>query len=123
MRKIFLVDNDPVLVDSVKDYLEMQGYHVLTANNGLTAKVMLGSQKPDLIILDVDMPVMNGLELLEYLRAGPMASPIPIILLSGVPSAVVAPTLEGKILVSHIKKPVEPDDLLSLVRHYLPPPD
>lgn len=118
--KIFIIDDDPELVSSLKDFLELRGYHIFTATNGLTAKVMINTHKPDLLILDIDMPVMNGIDLLEHVRSTPEGQTLPVIVLTGVSSAIVSPALEGKAYLSHIKKPVEPNDLLSLLKHYLP---
>ncbi len=66
------------------------------------------------------MPIMNGLSILELLRADAATKNIPVILMTGVTSARVYPVVAGKALVTHVKKPVEPEDLLSIVRHYIP---
>jgi len=73
-----------------------------------------------LIILDVDMPVTNGLQALDKLRADPATKQIPVILMTGMVSGQVYPVIQNMPHVSHVKKPVDPDDLLSIVRHYIP---
>ncbi len=114
------MDDDARLVTSLKDFLQLHGFQVGVASNGMMAKVVVAAQKPALVILDVDMPMMNGLQALDVLRALPGMQALPVILMTGVASAQVSPSLEGKPRVSHVKKPVEPADLLSIIRHYIP---
>ena len=66
----------------VKDYLELQGYEVTTADNGKKALKVLGEQIPDMIICDVMMPEMDGYALIEQVRQDPRTSWIPVMFLS-----------------------------------------
>ncbi len=79
---ILVVDDDPDIVAIAKIILEGEGYGVQTANNGLDMFSRLEEQKPDLIILDIMMPRMDGLEVLERLRGTAETSSIPVILLT-----------------------------------------
>ncbi len=65
---ILVVDDNPDMLDIAKTILEGSGYGVQTANNGLDIFSRLEEQKPDLIILDVMMPQMDGLEVLRQLK-------------------------------------------------------
>jgi len=65
--KILVVDDDLSISRSYQKYLESEGYIVFTANNGKEGKIKIDKEQPDLVLLDINMPVKNGLELLEEL--------------------------------------------------------
>jgi len=77
-----VVDDNPDAVTQVKTILEREGFGVQTAYNGLEVFSRLEEQKPDLIILDVMLPQMDGLEVLERLKGTAKTSSIPVILLT-----------------------------------------
>ncbi len=81
-RTIMVVDDDPDIVTIVKTILEVKGYVVQSASSGQEVLSLLKEQKPDLIILDVMMPQMDGLEVLTRLKGNPATSSIPVILLT-----------------------------------------
>jgi CheY-like chemotaxis protein len=120
---ILVIDDDKHLVELLQQYLEAQGYVVYTALDGLQAHPLAQARQPALIILDVDMPITNGLKALEQLRADPKTNSIPVIMLTGVVSSRVFPQIEKMPRVSHIKKPVQLEDLLSMVHVYIPEGD
>ncbi len=70
MKKILVVDDEPKIVQLVRDYLERAGFRVLTAPNGKTALALAHSEKPDLIILDLGLPEMDGLDVTRTLAQG-----------------------------------------------------
>jgi two-component system alkaline phosphatase synthesis response regulator PhoP len=63
--KILIVDDEPNIVQTLKDRLEMNDYRILTACNGNEGLQKALAEKPDIILLDVMMPIMDGLEMLE----------------------------------------------------------
>jgi len=79
---ILVADDDPDIVALSKTILEGEGYVVQTAYNGLEVFSRLEEQKPDLIILDIMMPHMDGLEVLERLKGTAETSSIPVILMT-----------------------------------------
>jgi DNA-binding response OmpR family regulator len=81
-RTIMLVDDDPEIVAVVRTMLEQNGYNVRCAYSGMQLFAALAEQKPDLIILDVMMPNLDGLEVLARLKGVPGTSSIPVILLT-----------------------------------------
>ena len=117
---ILVIDDDKHLVELIQQYLEAQGYVVYTALDGLHAHPMAQVRQPALIVMDVDMPITNGITALEQLRADPRTQNIPVIMLTGVVSSRIFPVVENMPRVSHIKKPVSLEDLHSMVRHYIP---
>ncbi len=81
-KTIMLVDDDPELVAVVRTILEHNEFKVRCAYSGLQLFAALAEQKPDLIILDVMMPHIDGLEVLSRLKGVPGTSSIPVILLT-----------------------------------------
>ena len=84
MAKILLVDDDPLLVRMYQKKLENDGYTVATADDGDVALTQVSAFKPDLILLDVMMPRVNGFQVLSRLKANQETSNIPVILLTNV---------------------------------------
>jgi DNA-binding response OmpR family regulator len=78
-RTVLLVDDEPTLVATVKYNLERDGFQVLTAGDGETAMNLARSRRPDLVILDLMLPVMDGLEVCRLLRR---ESTLPILMLT-----------------------------------------
>ena len=80
--RILIADDEMEVIDLVQMVLEMEGYEVLSAINGEDALAQIREQKPDLVLLDVHMPKMNGLDVLIHLQDDPATARIPIIVLS-----------------------------------------
>ena len=81
-KTIMVVDDNPDIITIVKTILEGKGYSVLSASGGAELLNMLKGQKPDLIILDIMMPEMDGLEVLSRLKAVSETATVPVILLT-----------------------------------------
>lgn len=81
-KKLLLIDDDPNLILLVKDYLEFNGYEVITANHGREAIKILEQDTPDLIICDVMMPEMDGYNFVQEIRQNPSLEWLPVIFLS-----------------------------------------
>jgi CheY-like chemotaxis protein len=82
MPKILVVDDNPDAIAIVRSALEARGYAVNTADRGATALESVTSDRPDVILLDIMMPDMSGLEVLERLKATPATAGIPVILVT-----------------------------------------
>ncbi len=113
---ILVVDDEPKIVKQARDYLERSGFRVVTAADGQTALAVARDQRPDLIVLDLNLPGMDGLDVCRALRRG---SDVPIIMLT----ARVAETdrLIGLELGAddYITKPFSPRELVARVRAVL----
>lgn len=81
-KKVLVTDDSPSIVQAACDELEALGYEVEVAYNGSEALERLQTFKPDIIILDIEMPKMRGDEVAEKLRANPEFSSIPLIALT-----------------------------------------
>ena len=123
-KLILLVDDDPDFVAAVKVILEKGGYDVNVAYDGKEGLEAVAEQRPDLIVLDVMMPVMNGHEACAKLKADEKTSGIPIILLTAVADRVATSTYTHRDMLEseaedYMPKPVEPDELLERVKSWL----
>jgi two-component system alkaline phosphatase synthesis response regulator PhoP len=81
-QKILVVDDEPVLLDTLVYNLQQEGYQVITAADGGSALEATRSERPDLIILDVMLPEMDGLEVCRQLRREKSSATIPILMLT-----------------------------------------
>ena len=79
---IIAVDDEPALRELLKDILEKEGYQVFSAENGKLAMDVVDAHPPDLILLDLHMPVMNGFEFFRWLKTRDVYSNVPVIFLS-----------------------------------------
>jgi DNA-binding response OmpR family regulator len=116
---ILVVDDDPLVVGIVERKLRAQGYTVETANDGRAGLYRVRALRPDLIVLDIMMPVLDGRTVLSELQADPVLAKIPVIMLT-------ARRLEGDILDTlklgasdFITKPFSPDELAARVARLL----
>jgi len=81
-HKVLIVDDEPDAVIATKRALEADGYNVIEANNGVMAFDVLKSDIPDVILLDVMMPDMDGFEVCRRLKEEPLYESIPVIMLT-----------------------------------------
>jgi DNA-binding response OmpR family regulator len=81
-RRVLVVDDDPRLLHIVAMYLGIEGYDVGMAANGEDGLAEVGKQRPDLIILDIMMPGMDGIEACRQIRANPDTAEIPVLMFS-----------------------------------------
>ncbi|KAA3642838.1 MAG: response regulator [Chloroflexi bacterium] len=115
-EKILVVDDDPVNLKMAASVLAKEGFAVLTAENGLLALSAVQDSKPDLIVLDVMMPELNGYEAATKLRKDPETANIPIILLTALDS------IEEKIkgfeagADDYMAKPFQPEELVARIQ-------
>lgn len=79
---ILLVDDDPLIIRMYEAHFKREGFRVLTASNGEEALVQIAKERPDIILLDVMMPKMNGVETLKKLKSDDHTSGIPVIMLT-----------------------------------------
>jgi DNA-binding response OmpR family regulator len=80
---VLVVDDHAPTVDVIRDALAPQGFEVISAVNGAECLAAVAQEEPDLVILDIHMPVLNGLDTLRLLRQGVGEDNLPVIMLSG----------------------------------------
>ena len=116
MKTVLVVDDEPKIVQLARDYLERAGLNVLAASDGKTALAALRAEKPDLLILDLGLPQMDGLDVTRAIRK---ESNVPIIMLTA--RNEEADKLVGLELGAddYITKPFSPKELVARVRAVL----
>jgi two-component system, cell cycle response regulator DivK len=87
MAKILIVEDDELVVKAYKRKLELAKYEIEIAVNGIEGLEMARQLKPDLILLDILMPQLNGIEVLKRIKADPELKAIPVIVLTNVASS------------------------------------
>jgi len=116
MKTILIVDDEPKIVKLVRDYLERAGFRVRAAVDGKTALWLARTEKPDLIVLDLGLPLVDGLDVTRELRK---VSSVPIIMLTG--RSEETEKLIGLELGAddYITKPFSPKELVARIRTVL----
>jgi two-component system alkaline phosphatase synthesis response regulator PhoP len=122
--KILLVDDDIDFVEATKVILESKPYEVIVAGNGDEGLRKAREEKPDLILMDVIMPVKDGFTAAEQLKKDPQLSKIPTLMLTAFAAKVTEtsiPVSRGFTLEAedYIEKPVSPEELIARVEKYL----
>lgn len=122
-KKILVVDDDSHIVSLIKTRLEANSYEVITANDGEECIEKILSDKPDLVILDIMMPKVDGYNVLVGIKeikaiTGELPE-IPVIVLTAVADPRVREMVEKEQIVDYIIKPFDSADLLSKVKKAL----
>ncbi len=123
---ILVVDDDPDILDGVLAVLESQPYRVQTARDGKRCLEMIQLERPDLLILDLLMPRMDGFAVIRELRESPQYEDFPIMVLTTVVEDASRRRYEletgmGMDVQEYIQKPVLPGELLRRVKRLLEP--
>ena len=115
-RKVLAVDDDPTILELYTEILSKAGFEVQTAEDTVSAVTKFQESKPDIILLDVEMPAGGGRKVFERLRLQ-LADPTPVLFATAVPASVS--DLEKNLNVLVIKKPVTPGVLVGAVKDLL----
>ena len=114
MKTILLIDDEYALVESLTDLLEEEGYRVVSAANGKDGLARAVKENPDLIITDFMMPIADGLELVQGIRALPTFRTVPVVMMSASDMAGMLTNRRLK-LSAFLSKPFQADELMSIV--------
>jgi CheY-like chemotaxis protein len=104
---VLVIDDDPDTVETMREILEEEGHAVLSAENGLEGLEVALLHRPDLVLLDLDMPVMNGRGFLDAIAKIPSLADLTVVVLSGDDDA--------QITCASVRKPLRLDTLLGLI--------
>jgi len=117
--KILIVDDEPDYVSTIKQHLEWNNYEAVVAVNGKDGLDKAASEKPDLILLDTSMPVMNGHETLEHLSKDPQLKGIPVIMVTAACEVDDIATASSFGVVDYIAKPFDFTELKEKIANAL----
>src|SRR5687767_12866456 len=113
---ILLVQDYSALGERLQESLQQDGYVSIAAGNGVEALRLAHDQPPRLIVLDLDLPVMNGWQFLERRRKDPALRDIPVIALGALPAA--GARAHGA--DAHLEKPFDQSQLIAAIQRFLP---
>lgn len=111
---ILIVDDEPTITEVVAEVLGDEGYATITARGGSDALALMAAQRPDLMLLDLVMPEMSGIDLLARLQGDANLASIPVVMMTA--------GSYGNLVLSHggptqlLSKPFNVDDLIATVR-------
>lgn len=116
-RPILIVDDEPIVRESIRDWLKDAGYKVATAETGEEALALIGKQDFSVIIMDIRLPGKTGITVLKEVKA--LKPGIKSIIITAYPSAEMVAEARKLGVVDYLIKPIAPDDLERLVRETL----
>ena len=119
MPRVLVVDDDPQVLKLLRVNFELEGYDVGFASNGEEALDAIASQRPDVLVCDVMMPGIDGLEVVRRLRADPKTASLPVVVVSA--KAQQADLADGEVAGAdaYVTKPFDPQDILDAVARLL----
>lgn len=115
-KTVLIIDDEPDLVEISTTYLEEAGYRVISAGNGIEGLELARKEKPDLILLDIVMPGMDGLEMLETLRGTPGLALTRVLMLTAKGKTENIFESERLRAVDFLIKPYSYEDLVTAVK-------
>lgn len=115
MSRILMVDDSPTEIVVAKKALESRGHTVLTASNGAEGVEKAKAEMPDLILMDIVMPDMNGFKATREISKNPETSSIPIIMMSSKDQETDMEWAKRQGATSYLVKPASEEDLLAAV--------
>ena len=118
-KRVLVVDDEPSIVISVEFLMKREGFEVSVARDGEDALALIGSERPDLVVLDVMMPKLNGFEVCERVRADPAFADMRILMLTA--KGREAEMSKGLALGAdaYMAKPFSTRDLVARVKELL----
>lgn len=119
-KKILIADDDPDIAKILRIQLEQAGFEVLTTTEGVRTIELAHKQKPDLIILDIQMPVGTGRSVLQAFQSKPETKGIPVIILTGLEDPHLKERLLAEGAKDFFKKPYDLKTLLEKINRHLP---
>lgn len=120
MAKILVIDDEQPIVELLSLRLTEAGHQVVVAMDGLSAPMIASREKPDLVILDFNMPAANGAKVHERLRGNTFTAATPIIFLTASPIGQVMPQVKDDDITRFLQKPVDFALLAKMMASFLP---
>jgi excisionase family DNA binding protein len=114
-RRVLVIDDDEILLQVVREFLTSSGYDVEIARHGFLAGYLAGHHRPDVILLDLMMPGLDGYEVLSLMRRQPEASGIPVIACTSLKGPEVEARVRGAGFHAYVRKPIDFRALLQLI--------
>ena len=116
MTKILVVDDEEGILDLLYENLSDDGFEVISANNGASALAQIYREQPDIVLLDLNIPEVNGYEVLRELRDATTTKNLPVILLTGVSPTEGEQTAVDLGANHYVTKPCKLSSLRAVIR-------
>lgn len=116
---VLVVDDDDAIRDMLAFALELEGYRVLHAADGAQALAVVAEEPVDLITLDVMMPLMDGWQVADALRADPRTRALPRVMISGMPVDALMAACASRQAAAIVAKPFELTTVIGIIAHLL----
>lgn len=117
--KILVVDDEPDCISIIQCRLEWCHYKVITATNGKDGLEKAANEKPDLVLLDIDMPVMNGHDMLKRMRKDPVLKDVPVIMVTAICEAKDVYVASSFGISDYVAKPIDFAKLIEKISNIL----
>jgi signal transduction histidine kinase len=117
--KILLAEDNEANISSISSYLKAKGYQIILAKNGVEAVNLASTQLPDLILMDIQMPKMDGLEAIRYIRAHPQLATVPIVALTALAMTGDREKCLSAGANDYLAKPVKLKQLATSIQQFL----
>jgi len=111
-KRILIIEDDPIALELIEYTLQQEGYETLTALNGVEGLAKARDEKPDLVVLDVMLPGLDGFEVCQRLQAEPETGRLPILMLSAKAREVDIDTGRRVGADIYVTKPIDPSGLI-----------
>ena len=118
-KTVLIADDDPSMVQILRHILEFEGFKVISESNGRAALATAIQVRPDLLILDLTMPILDGMSVLRELYGSEIQFESPAILLTAQDPMQYKETAEAFGDVRFVEKPFELDNFIDIIRRYL----
>jgi CheY-like chemotaxis protein len=119
-KQIMVVDDDPLMHRLFQHHLEKAGYQMVSAKTGREALDLAARQPPNLIVMDIMMPDMDGLEALRELKKGDATKAIPVVIITANGHHLARKESENCVAAVFLTKPFSPLQLLTEIRKFVP---
>lgn len=118
-KKILIIEDEPEVVMMMRARLEREGYQVIACPDGAEGISMVHEEKPDIILLDIMMPKIDGFKTCRLLKESPETKDIPVIFVTGLQASDLKQKVKEFKADGVIQKPYEPKELLEKVKECL----
>jgi CheY-like chemotaxis protein len=118
MSSILYIEDDIQQIELVQMFLTRESFQVLSAQNGGSGLALAREILPSLVLVDINLPVMSGIEVAQHLRAYPETAHIPLIALTSSMKLGALQPYVGTLFDSYLSKPVLRQDLIAVIRQY-----
>jgi CheY-like chemotaxis protein len=119
MARILIIDDDPGVRGVLKAMLERAGHEVVAGGGGPEGLQLAHERRPDLVLLDIEMPGMNGFDVCSLMKTDTALSSVPVVIMTGRPIAGIPARARAVGAVDLLSKPFERTSLLSKIGQYV----